>query len=349
MGYRGFMEAPRELTALMNRYVPTRVRARITPLLERLGISEQPAAPADSAPPHARVAPPAAGERLWLDWPSFETLVNERTEDLFLRHHARNLSRDGFTHIPGSMPLALCDEVVADFHRYCEKHSDQSAKFADQYGQHSRLCNFHLASPPALKIALDENVMRLLDFLFGRRSAVFSSLVFEKGSQQAIHRDGPYFRTEPAGFFFGVWTALEDVAEAAGPLVYLRGGHRVEVTPDQVRRRHEAEKPKEDLGVFYNRIVAETCDARGLKPESPFMRKGDTLIWHPDLPHGGKPILDRMKTRKSIVVHYGPEGTPIYGPDVFFGGKPSGVQMPTRYRGDRAYSDQGSPVFHENH
>lgn len=330
------METAPALARLVNRVVAPNMIGRLTPLLTKLQLP-------------LPVAPPTAGEQLWLDRPDFEQIVVERTTDQFLRHHARNLARDGFTHIPGSIAPALCDEVVRDFHSYCARHAAEAAKYADGYGQHSRLCNLHMESAAALSIALDETIMRLLDFLFGRRAAAFSSLVFEKGSQQAIHRDGPYFHTAPAGFFFGVWTALEDVSEAAGPLIYLRGGHRIPLSPSEAARRHAEEKPPQDLGTFYNLLVARKCEEHGLKPESPTMRKGDTLIWHPDLPHGGRPILDRSRTRKSLVVHYGPEGTPVYGPEVFFGGAPTTVQMPYWRRGSRAYANQGQPVFHENH
>jgi len=33
-------------------------------------------------------------------------------------------------------------------------------------------------------------------------------------------------------------------------------------------------------------------------------KKGDVLIWHANLVHGGAPILEKGLTRKSMVVHY---------------------------------------------
>jgi ectoine hydroxylase-related dioxygenase (phytanoyl-CoA dioxygenase family) len=33
-------------------------------------------------------------------------------------------------------------------------------------------------------------------------------------------------------------------------------------------------------------------------------KKGDVLIWHANLVHGGAPILNPALTRKSMVVHY---------------------------------------------
>jgi ectoine hydroxylase-related dioxygenase (phytanoyl-CoA dioxygenase family) len=35
-------------------------------------------------------------------------------------------------------------------------------------------------------------------------------------------------------------------------------------------------------------------------------RKGDALIWHADLAHGGSPITDPALTRQSVVGHLSP-------------------------------------------
>jgi hypothetical protein len=37
-------------------------------------------------------------------------------------------------------------------------------------------------------------------------------------------------------------------------------------------------------------------------------KKGDVLIWHADLMHGGAPIEDPKRTRKSLVAHFMPLG-----------------------------------------
>jgi phytanoyl-CoA hydroxylase len=42
-------------------------------------------------------------------------------------------------------------------------------------------------------------------------------------------------------------------------------------------------------------------------PKVPFAaRKGDVLVWHADLVHGGNPVSSEI-TRKSIVTHYSPK------------------------------------------
>ena len=45
------------------------------------------------------------------------------------------------------------------------------------------------------------------------------------------------------------------------------------------------------------------CEERGLKTEKFMAKKGDVLIWHADLMHGGAPIQDRRLTRKRAWLH----------------------------------------------
>ena len=41
-----------------------------------------------------------------------------------------------------------------------------------------------------------------------------------------------------------------------------------------------------------------------LKKETLLIKKGDVLIWHASLVHGGDPIINPELTRKSFVCHY---------------------------------------------
>ena len=43
---------------------------------------------------------------------------------------------------------------------------------------------------------------------------------------------------------------------------------------------------------------------RGLRKEPFFAKKGDVFIWHAHLLHGGGPINDPGRTRRSTVFHY---------------------------------------------
>ena len=71
------------------------------------------------------------------------------------------------------------------------------------------------------------------------------------------------------------------------------------------------------------------------------VQKGDVLIWHPQLPHGGGQIADRTRTRNSIVMHTVPEGVPVYHAYAFFdpaNSLPGQAAWPTERLHGRAYA-----------
>jgi len=43
---------------------------------------------------------------------------------------------------------------------------------------------------------------------------------------------------------------------------------------------------------------------KDLRPKYFLPKKGDLLVWHANLLHGGEPIHDPSLTRKSMVIHF---------------------------------------------
>jgi len=289
----------------------------------------------------------------WLDGPDAENQIERKTSDPQLREHAQHIIRDGVTVVRGAIPPDTCDRVRDDYRRYCGEHAE-AATHADEYGKHTRLGNFHIVSSNARAIGLDEGIMRVLDFLFGYRAAAYTSLTFEKSTQQKIHRDSPFFHTVPINYFAGVWTALEDIDDRAGPLEYFPGGHRVNVDPLKIGADVRADADGSDQAAListaygrYVEAVAQECRASGLQIVSPQMKKGDTLIWHPYLPHGGGAIIDHNLTRASIVFHCSTEHVQFFGPDVFFGfEEPKFSALTYDASGERKYVHQSNVEFY---
>src|SRR6185295_10277125 len=164
--------------------------------------------------------------------------------------------------------------------------------------------NFHGASQAALELGNLPEIMSLLDYLLARSTGIYTSLFFEYGSQQPIHRDSPFFHTFPINYFLGVWFALEDIHTDSGPLMYVPGGHRFRVDHraifEQVSRENPHLSTKEILNQAlqrYYRIVSAEADNVALR-RSVVLNKGDCAIWHPMLPHGGEKAQNPMLTRK---------------------------------------------------
>jgi hypothetical protein len=54
----------------------------------------------------------------------------------------------------------------------------------------------------------------------------------------------------------------------------------------------------------YTDKVQSLAEEHNLEKKTFLARKGDILIWHANLLHGGEPITKEGSTRKSMVFHY---------------------------------------------
>lgn len=277
-------------------------------------------------------------------------IVGNVEDDLLRLGH--DFVRDGFCLLPSLIEPSLCDSIVADFDGFVASHGEYAATHTDDSGRHLRFVNLHRRSAAAMEAGHNPRLMRTLDFLFGRRAGIYTSLYFEYGSQQMLHRDSPFFHTYPMNYFVGVWIALEDIDPKSGPLMYVPGGHRFTVDQRAIYEETRLNYPEKDenwivlqaLQVYYG-VVARTAAAIA-EPVTITMRKGDAAIWHPALPHGGSPAIDRRRTRKSIVFHCAPVDIQVHQHVAFF---TSDAEPPARYGfkqfRDRAYADAGEPAF----
>lgn len=179
---------------------------------------------------------------------------------------ARDLIESGFTVFRNVAPAILFDQVADDFAHYLREHAEYAAKCVDAHGRHLRFVNFHAASEAALELGNASQIMSLLDFLFARPAGVYTSLLFEYGSQQPIHRDSPFFHTFPINYFFGVWFALEDIHPDSGPLMYVSGGHRFQVNYrmifEQLKRQNPQQSTKELLDLAFARSLQRRRKSR---------------------------------------------------------------------------------------
>lgn len=173
-------------------------------------------------------------------------------------------------------------------------------------------------------ITRSDRLLKILDYLFGYQTSVYTSISFKSGTEQALHIDTPVFSTSPREFYFGVWIALEDADEQNGCLTALAGAHKkkyideFEFAEERVRDIDDINPNAVDLWPEFQKILVKRAKADGLTQISLEVEKGDVIIWHPQLPHGGSRVLNPTKTRYSTVFHVVPEGIPVYQADVFF-------------------------------
>ena len=151
----------------------------------------------------------------------------------------------------------------------------------------------------------DKKLTGILSMLLGREVSLFQSLNFIKGSQQRPHSDSIHMTTFPTGNLIAVWIALEDTTLENGLLHYYPGSHKL---PYILNEAYDNIGTKTKLGnknyCDYEDKIEEVLKENNLKKEVFLAKKGDLLIWHANLIHGGEPVLDKNATRKSMVFHY---------------------------------------------
>lgn len=154
-------------------------------------------------------------------------------------------------------------------------------------------------------LGCDSRLTDILSALLHTPAVLFQSINFLKGSEQHTHSDSIHMTTYPLGRLAAVWIALEDIDETNGPLHYYPKSH---LLPYYLNADYDNEGNSWLIGdktyTEYEKMIEEKISESSLPKKIFTARKGDLLIWHANLFHGGEPHLDKSRTRKSMVFHY---------------------------------------------
>ncbi len=149
------------------------------------------------------------------------------------------------------------------------------------------------------------DLVRIMSFLLGKKPVPFQTINFITGSEQRAHSDSIHMTTYPLGYLVAAWIALEDITAGSGPLFYYPGSHKL---PFLFNSDYDQQSTLMSLGnkkyTDYEDLLQELITEKNFQKETFLARKGDVLIWHANLVHGGAPVTDASATRKSMVIHY---------------------------------------------
>ncbi|RMH19374.1 MAG: hypothetical protein D6696_10685 [Acidobacteria bacterium] len=168
-----------------------------------------------------------------------------------------------------------------------------------------RIADLHTACDAALRLALDPTLFEWVELIFGAPAVAVRSFYFEWGSQELLHRDPMRVPVSRPHHLLTAWIALEDVTAESGPVTYIPGSHRwpfYQLTPSRmlVHRPHASPSAAWDAAQW-QRV--------GVEPEVFTARRGEVLLWHHGLLHGGARPRDPERSRKSLVVHFSTRAT----------------------------------------
>jgi len=150
------------------------------------------------------------------------------------------------------------------------------------------------------QLATNDAIATALSQLLGRKALPFQTLNFPVGTRQWAHSDTIHFNSLPAGYMVGVWVALEDIDADNGPLIYYPGSHKMK---EYSMHDFNLEPGYNNYHVYEQRIQ-ELIKEHDLAAEYGTIKKGEALIWHANLLHGGATQQDLSRSRHSQVTHF---------------------------------------------
>jgi ectoine hydroxylase-related dioxygenase (phytanoyl-CoA dioxygenase family) len=259
---------------------------------------------------------------LWIDLTDFNEAVTKRQKKGQLTREeadqVRFFADKGYLVIEQAVDAAACDRFSQDITSAFERGDNRlliqrpgegqgKPLTPDQPRVQARVVDSYVYYESALELLLSDKITRFLQIIFEDAPLLFQSLSFYNGSEQGMHQDTAYVVVSSPLELSASWIALEDVQEGSGELMYIPGSHRLPEYHFSGKYKHWA--PDRDGAEQHNewaRMLREEAEQRGYPVEIFRPKKGDALIWAADLVHGGSPVKDRSRTRKSLVGHYCP-------------------------------------------
>jgi len=262
-------------------------------------------------------------ERLYRNQPEVAALIYSEPVKRFLR--------DGVVIFPGVIPTEILDQFDRDLETLVNLESAPKIlgmieiDGPQKYYKARYLSNLGISDfrrePPGLKLvdlqrffdsakqlAFTESITSFMQELYGSPAALIQSLTFWKSSEQSIHQDFSYVHHHRRiGELAAAWIPLENIDSQAGPLVYYKGSHM----PDKLGffdwgKGSILASRDADPSLFdrYTKHLQSIIRDQKLEPSIFLPKRGDLLIWHGALIHGGTPMLDPTLTRRSFICHY---------------------------------------------
>jgi hypothetical protein len=247
----------------------------------------------------------------WMDNPTItkEQIQSHPNFQLFDAHTQQELinwPEKGYLIIPGVF-TQKADAINAEIEKLRAEHKVDfnftGRKIMDAWN-YSSLIN---------EAFREEKILNILQFIFQKKPIPFQTINFQFGSEQKPHSDFIHMTTEPMGYLSAQWIALEDIQPNSGELVYYPGSHKLNyVFSEDYATGNNALLIGEHNYDRYEDKIESIIQQHNLQPHYFHAKKGDVLIWHANLLHGGSKINNPSLTRKSMVAHYYADGVLCY-------------------------------------
>jgi len=245
---------------------------------------------------------PDKESQAWLDIGNSLTLAatkeNFKSFPPSIQEQIISWSANGYIILRNFLDVTTCDEINTEIEKLLQTKRIK-------YTQTNKIMFANKKSGLIASVANNKLLKEILSFLLDKEVVPFQTINFLRGSGQRAHSDSVHMTTYPLGYLIAAWVALEDTTYDNGPLFYYPGSHKL---PYLLNNDFNEGETFLMLGkksyVDYEDVIEELIQKKGLERKEFLAKKGDVLIWHANLVHGGAPIVDNNSTRKSMVIHY---------------------------------------------
>jgi hypothetical protein len=226
-------------------------------------------------------------------------------------------SSDGYVILPRLIEPEILDRVWDSYERAIAagriKLNADPAGAGDPHP--GRFLNPHKRAGAFCEILKHRGLNGAVRTLMERDPKVLQTIASHKGSEQPEHSDSIHMTTYPLGYLTAAWVAFEDIHPSSGPLVYYPGSHRLPYVFSKDVEISESDYAREGYAAYqakYEPFIRGLIERHGLKAHHFDAKKGDVLIWHANLLHGGSPRADLRRSRRAVVIHFFVKGAFVY-------------------------------------
>lgn len=264
---------------------------------------------------------PYSGPYPWLDQPDALERVERKLQTGELSEEqarqCRYWAANGYLVIERLFDDSILDEVWAAYEEAARagkiQLGDEPAGAGDPYP--GRFLNPHKKAARFCRILKHPGLLDWIRLLMEREPKPLQTIASHKGSQQGVHSDSIHMTTYPLGYLSAAWIAFEDIHPDSGPLVFYPGSHRLPFVFSKDVGISESDFQREGYRPYQERYephIRRVIEERKLEPHYFHARKGDVLIWHANLLHGGSPRRNLQLSRKAVVCHFFVKGAFVY-------------------------------------
>jgi phytanoyl-CoA hydroxylase len=254
---------------------------------------------------------------LWIDKKNHEEVLNNKIKrgviPKEMEMDVKFFINNGFI-VKKCVSPEVCDQIIRDI----SNKDDLSGKIVKKQGKFidpltidkltpgQRVIDSYAVSLAVRKAIFTPYISDFLNIIFEEKAIATQSIYFEYGSGQSMHQDTAYVISQKPLHLAAAWIALEDIVEGTGELVYYPGSNYF--NEFLFSGKYKAWVPARDGQSEHLDYLAQLhtqAKSRNIDQKRLIAKKGDVLIWHADLAHGGSKITKTL-TRRSLVAHYVP-------------------------------------------